>query len=152
MAALTQIAVNCVDCVCLSFRFPGTVNAKVVYAIPADAMDLSITMTATTDKDTPINIINHNYFNLKGSGNGDILDHIVEVSRQAPTNSSMHLHWIVVLLSVGCLLLGRLASLWGCIKKTSTRVGCGVVHCQPSSEHMPNTLAQLYCAGAAPVP
>lgn len=59
-------------------------NAKVVYSIPADSMDLDIAMSATTDKATPINMLNHNYFNLKGSGNGDILDHIVQVCILGP--------------------------------------------------------------------
>lgn len=59
--------------------YPGTVDAKVVYSIPADGMALDIAMSATTDKATPINMLNHNYFNLKGTGNGDILDHIVQI-------------------------------------------------------------------------
>lgn len=50
-----------------------------VYSIPESGLDLDISMSATTDKATPLNMLNHNYFNLKGSGNGDILDHIVQV-------------------------------------------------------------------------
>lgn len=65
---------------CDVHRYPGTVEAKVVYSIPADGMDLNITQSATTDKATPINMLNHAYFNLKGTGSGDVLDHIVQVS------------------------------------------------------------------------
>lgn len=78
-------------------RYPGTVNAKVVYSIPADGMDLNITMTATTDKTTPINMLNHNYFNLKGTGNGDILDHVVQVNTRHPL--SLQLRQAVTLVS-----------------------------------------------------
>ncbi|WIA15817.1 hypothetical protein OEZ85_012572 [Tetradesmus obliquus] len=60
--------------------FPGTVTAKVVYSIPAKGSALAINMSATSDKATPLNIINHAYFNLKGAGNGDILDHVVQLS------------------------------------------------------------------------
>jgi aldose 1-epimerase len=60
--------------------FPGTVAAKVVYTIPAAGRSLSINMSATSDKPTPISIINHAYFNLKGAGNGDILDHWLQLS------------------------------------------------------------------------
>jgi aldose 1-epimerase len=58
------------------------VQAKVVYSIPADGSDLSIVQSATTDKATPINMLNHAYFNLKGLGNGDILDHVVQVRHE----------------------------------------------------------------------
>lgn len=60
--------------------FPGTVAAKVVYSIPAAGSSLAINLSATSDKATPLSIINHAYFNLKGAGNGDILDHIVQLS------------------------------------------------------------------------
>jgi len=70
-------------------RYPGTVNTKVVYSIPADGMDLNVTMTATTDKTTPINMLNHNYFNLKGTGNGDILDHVVQVTHDTHSQASV---------------------------------------------------------------
>ena len=56
--------------------FPGTVSATVTYML--DERDqLWIEYSAQTDKPTPINLTNHTYFNLKGAGRGDILDHVL---------------------------------------------------------------------------
>ena len=49
--------------------FPGNLKATVVYHL-TDANELKIEYTATTDKDTVVNLTNHSYFNLKGAGNG----------------------------------------------------------------------------------
>jgi len=57
--------------------FPGNLSAKVVFTLPADRNELRIDYTATTDKDTVLNLTNHSYFNLTGEGNGDILDHVM---------------------------------------------------------------------------
>ncbi|HLK69962.1 MAG TPA: aldose epimerase family protein [Bryobacteraceae bacterium] len=56
--------------------FPGNLKATVVYHLN-DANELTIDYTATTDKDTVVNLTNHSYFNLKGAGNGDILGHLM---------------------------------------------------------------------------
>jgi aldose 1-epimerase len=58
--------------------FPGTVDCTVTYAL-LDDNTLEIAYSATTDKTTPFNLTNHSYFNLKGSGKGDILGHEMQI-------------------------------------------------------------------------
>jgi aldose 1-epimerase len=70
--------------------YPGTLTAKVVYTLEANG-DLKLDYSATTDKDTVLNLTNHSYFNLKGQGNGDILDHEVTLyaNRFTPVDSGL---------------------------------------------------------------
>jgi aldose 1-epimerase len=57
--------------------FPGNLSVKVVFTVPAERNELKIDYSASTDKDTVLNLSNHSYFNLAGEGNGDILDHVL---------------------------------------------------------------------------
>lgn len=54
--------------------FPGTLDLTVTYWL-TDTDEWQIEYRATTDRATPINLTQHSYFNLKGEGNGDILNH-----------------------------------------------------------------------------
>jgi len=70
--------------------YPGTLTAKVVYTMEKNG-DIRIDYSATTDKDTVVNLSNHSYFNLKGQGNGDILDHELTLfaSKYTPVDSGL---------------------------------------------------------------
>jgi len=64
--------------------FPGNKNVKVTYTLTKDN-GLKIDYEATTDKSCYFNLTNHVYFNLKGEGNGDILDHVLVVDANTVT-------------------------------------------------------------------
>ena len=57
--------------------YPGNCKVTVRYHL-TDANELKLEYSATTDKDTVINLSNHSYFNLKGSG--DILGHVLTLN------------------------------------------------------------------------
>jgi aldose 1-epimerase len=59
--------------------FPGNLNVQVTYSLTSNN-ELRIDYAATTDKDTVLNLTNHSYFNLKGEGQGDILQHEVRLN------------------------------------------------------------------------
>ena len=64
--------------------YPGNMDIAVFYKWN-DANELSIDYECATDRATVVNITNHAYFNLKGAGNGDILDHEVTIRASAYT-------------------------------------------------------------------
>lgn len=69
--------------------FPGDMHVKVVFTLENDNA-LRLDYTATTDKDTVINLTNHSYFNLDGAGSGNILDEVamINAGEFTPVNST----------------------------------------------------------------
>ncbi len=67
--------------------YPGNLTAVVRYTLIKG--DLRIEYSATTDKDTVINLTNHSYFNL--AGQGDILNHqlTLHASRFTPVDAGL---------------------------------------------------------------
>ncbi len=56
--------------------FPGNLQVIATYTLMRDN-GLRLEYTATTDKDTIVNLTQHSYFNL--AGKGDILGHVVMI-------------------------------------------------------------------------
>jgi len=68
--------------------YPGTLTVTAVYTLTDDNA-LRLQYTATTDKDTVVNLTQHSYFNL--AGKGDILNHVVMMpaDRFTPVDSTL---------------------------------------------------------------
>jgi len=69
--------------------FPGTVTAVVAYTLAGGILRMDY--SATTDKNTVVNLTSHPYFNLSGQGNGDILNTQLKLdaSRFTPVDAAL---------------------------------------------------------------
>jgi aldose 1-epimerase len=59
--------------------YPGELKVTVTYMLTT-SRELKILYKAETTRPTPINLTHHGYFNLKGAGNGDMLDHVLMIN------------------------------------------------------------------------
>ncbi len=59
--------------------YPGALTLSVTYTL-TESNALIIDYEATTTRPTVLNLTNHCYFNLRGHGNGDVLDHVLSVA------------------------------------------------------------------------
>lgn len=59
--------------------YPGNLTIKVVYRL-TDNNELKIEYWATTDAPTVVNLTHHSFFNLKGTGNGTINNHLLQIN------------------------------------------------------------------------
>jgi aldose 1-epimerase len=63
--------------------FPGKLTAHVKYTLTGNT--LRIDYSATTDKDTVLNLTNHSYFNLNGDDKGNILGQKIQIDAEKYT-------------------------------------------------------------------
>lgn len=77
-------------------NYPGNLEIRVLFTLTEDNR-LCIAYDADTDADTPVNLTNHSYFNLNGTG--DILSHRLQLFSERFSEND-----------AGCLPTGRL--LW----------------------------------------
>lgn len=70
--------------------YPGTLTAKATYTWSDDNV-LYLTLEATTDAPTVVNLTNHAYWNLAGHNSGSVLSHKLRLnaSKYLPTDSTL---------------------------------------------------------------
>ena len=81
-------------------NYPGNLKVSVAYRLN-NSNELFFIYTAQTDQETPVNLTNHAYWNLKGAGKGSVLDHRLTL------NCSHYLEATDTLIPTGQILSAR---------------------------------------------
>ncbi len=58
--------------------YPGTLTTTVTFRL-TDSDELHLEFLAVTDASTPVNLVNHSYFNLSGDARRSIVDHVLMI-------------------------------------------------------------------------
>ena len=87
--------------------FPGKVEVKVTYTLTA-ANVWRVDYEAVPDKETPINMTQHVYFNFKGEAGGTIEDHVMTIaaSQVTPTDKTHDKpqRWNKIYINIGHIM------------------------------------------------
>ena len=70
--------------------FPGNLDITMTYTLTPDN-EFKVSYIAKTDTKTIVNLSHHSFFNLKGEGNGTILDHILTIKADHITPTDAYL-------------------------------------------------------------
>ena len=70
--------------------FPGNLDVTMTYTLTHDNQ-FQVRYAATTDAPTLCNFSHHSFFNLKGEGNGTVLDHELQINSRYMTTIDEHL-------------------------------------------------------------
>ncbi|HUR35150.1 MAG TPA: aldose epimerase family protein [Vicinamibacterales bacterium] len=65
-------------------HYPGQLDVSVIYRLTAENV-VELRYAATADRDTPVNLTQHSYFNLSGDPASSILDHELSILADAYT-------------------------------------------------------------------
>ena len=70
--------------------YPGNLDVTVWYRL-TNQNEMIVEYQATTDRTTPVNLTNHNYYNLAGEGSGDVTGHVLTLpaARYTPVNAGL---------------------------------------------------------------